>query len=114
MRNVFDQYDQPENKLTHALVIALGQDRPLLLNFLRLVGCDKPAKSSKLRVVEQSLAGELEPSEDEAEQRGLPDGWIYNDDGWCLLIESKIESRLTSDQLMRHYKTAERCGFTDI
>jgi hypothetical protein len=116
MRNVFDQYDQPENKLTHALVTALAQDQALLKSFLRRVGCKKPKKIEQFCIVEQTLVGELDPPENEAERRGLPDGWIYgkNNDDWCLLIESKIESKLTRDQLDRHFRTAERCGFTDI
>ena len=34
IRNVFDQYDQPENKLTHSLMSCLNEDRELLKNFL--------------------------------------------------------------------------------
>ncbi|MDX1692463.1 MAG: hypothetical protein R3208_01785 [Ketobacteraceae bacterium] len=114
MRNLFDQYEQPENKLTHAIVTALAQDSQLLRGFLKLMGCGKPPATRKLKVVEQSLVGELEVSEEEAERKGLPDAWIYDDEGWCLLIESKIASRLTSGQLSRHHRTAQRCGFEDI
>ncbi|WP_185235412.1 hypothetical protein [Teredinibacter franksiae] len=114
MRNVYDQYSQPENKLTHSLASTLQEDKGLLKSFLKHVGCADPGQSAKLHIIEQSIAGDLEPPEDEAERRGLPDAWIYNDDGWCLLIESKVESRLTTDQLVRHYRTAERCGFDDI
>ena len=35
MRNVFDQYSQAENRLTHALFSALDQDRKMLGEFLR-------------------------------------------------------------------------------
>ena len=35
MRNIFDQYEQPENRLTHALVTTLDQDRALLGPLLR-------------------------------------------------------------------------------
>lgn len=35
MRNLFDQYSQPENRLTHALMTALHEDRGLLALFLR-------------------------------------------------------------------------------
>lgn len=68
----------------------------------------------KLSIVEQSLPGDSEPDEDEAERRGLPDAWVYDDDGWSLLIESKIESKLGGNQLDRHYKTAIRRGFSDV
>lgn len=56
----------------------------------------------------------MEPPEEEAERRGLPDGWVYDDNNWCLLIESKIGSRLSADQLQRHFNTATRSGFTSI
>lgn len=35
VRNVFDQYDQPENRVTHALMSALHTDRNLLDAFLK-------------------------------------------------------------------------------
>ncbi len=34
MRNVFDQYGQPENRLTHALATCLHEDRAFLGEFL--------------------------------------------------------------------------------
>ena len=34
MRNIFDQYAQPENRVTHALMTALDEDRVLLGLFL--------------------------------------------------------------------------------
>lgn len=92
MRNIFDQYDHPENRLTHALLATLSNDKKLLSDFIKLVKLKCPSKTSALKIVEQSLVGELESSEDEAERRGLPDGWIYDESGWCMLIESKITS----------------------
>ena len=35
MRNIFDQYSQPEGRVTRALATALAEDRRLLLGFLR-------------------------------------------------------------------------------
>jgi hypothetical protein len=114
MRNLFDQYDQPENRLTHALVSSLANDPVLLHKFIKWV-TGEMAPSSQLSVVEQNLPGDEEPQdEEEAERRGLPDGWIFNNDGWCLVVESKIESQLYRDQLERHRRTAERRGFDDI
>jgi hypothetical protein len=114
MRNLFDQYNHPENRLTHALVSSLANDPLLLSNFIRWATGGK-SPSSKLTVVEQVLPGEEEPrNEEEAERRGLPDGWIFDSSGWCLIIESKIESPLNRDQLERHRRTAERRGFSHI
>src|SRR5271169_6849236 len=114
MRNLFDQYRHPENRLTHSLVSSLSNDPKLLSQFIQwATGERRPV--SKLGVVEQTLPGEEEPTdEEESERRGLPDGWIYDGNGWCLIIESKIESPLTQDQLQRHRRTAERRGFTDV
>lgn len=114
MRNLFDQYNQPENRLTHALVSSLASDPVLLKKFIKWATGEK-APSSRLAIVEQSLPGDEESQdEEEAERRGLPDGWIFDDDGWCLIIESKIEAPLYRDQLDRHRRTAERRGFSDI
>jgi hypothetical protein len=111
MRNVFDQYTQPENRVTHALVTALAEDQKLLRAFVRRVlGISAP--KGKLHIIEQRKPGEPELSEVETERRGLPDAWIYNDDEtWCLLIESKVAAPLKNDQLHRHLQTAVRHGF---
>lgn len=111
MRNIFDQYGQPENRLTHALLSSLAADAVLLNRFIKWVtGEQSPSKA--LFVLEQTLPGDDEPTdEDEAERKGLPDGWIHDGNSWALLIESKIESALNPDQLRRHRRTAEKRGF---
>ncbi|MEQ8735655.1 MAG: hypothetical protein RIC29_12085 [Rhodospirillaceae bacterium] len=111
MRNIFDQYQQPENRLSHALLTALKEDKALLIRFVQLV-TGKVAPKRSLQITEQSVPGQLEPSENE--KRGLPDGWIYSEDDWCILIESKVESDFSRSQLQRHRATAARCGFTQI
>ena len=80
MRNVFDQYTQPENKLTHALVCTLDNDRFLLRPFLRCAGADDVPQSSKLRITEQQVPGES-VSGDEGEDSGLPDACVFDDEG---------------------------------
>jgi hypothetical protein len=115
VRNVFDQYTQPENRVTHALMTALNEDRDLLAGFLNealKIKAHPPVK--KLHVLEQQFPGELEPSDVETEHRGIPDGWIYSDDGWCVFIENKIAASLAPGQMMRHFRTAERLGFAHI
>jgi len=116
MRSVFDQYQQPENQLTHALVCTLDADRSLLRPFLKWLGA-KDVPRTTLRITQQQVPGVLEPGEDE--QRGLPDACIFGDDsddaestgGWAVLIESKVQSGIGLDQLSRHKRTAERSGF---
>ncbi|HVO81306.1 MAG TPA: hypothetical protein VMT28_11275 [Terriglobales bacterium] len=114
MRHLFDQYNQPENRLTHALVSSLANDPALLKKFIQWVTGQEPPLS-QLFVVEQTLPGQEEPvQEDETRRRGLPDGWIYGEENWCLLIESKIQSPLRRDQLDRHRVTALKRGFEQI
>lgn len=109
MRNVFHQYSQPENRLSHALACALHEDERLLRAFLRWSNCALPARSEQLRVVEQQSPGEIEDGSDEA--CGLPDISIFGDEGFGLLVESKVAAAINTAQLRRHQRTAERAGF---
>jgi hypothetical protein len=116
VRNLFDQYSQPENRITHALMTAINEDRKLLSGFLQeLLKVKAPSNAQKLSVLEQQYPGEEEPSEDDLERRGIPDGWIFDEEaGWCVLIESKVISKLRADQINNHRRTAERRGFQKI
>jgi hypothetical protein len=115
LRNIFDQYSQPENRITHALLTAINEDQKLLMKFLRLINVTPPKNPTKLTVLEQQYPWEQEASEEESEKRGIPDGWIFNEDGWCVFIETKVLAKLDTDQLNRHRRTAEkRLGFRDI
>lgn len=115
MRNIFDQYSQPENRVTHALLTAINEDRNLLGLFLReLIKAKAPVDPRKLSVLEQQYPGDEEPSEEELDRRGIPDGWIFDNDGWCIFIETKVMARLGADQINRHRRTAERRGFQSI
>jgi hypothetical protein len=113
MRNVFDQYDHPENRLSHALAVCLHEDRALLRGFLAWLGVKPPTLASKLTLVEQSLPGDP-PESEEAERNGLPDIIIHDGATWCLLIESKVQAPLTHDQLRRHERTLRRRGFEKV
>lgn len=114
MRNVFDQYSQPENRLSHALAVALNEDRPLLRFFLKFAGVGGLRRRAQLGVIEQSLPGEVVETSDEEARNGLPDIVIYDKEGWCLAIESKLEAGLTQDQLKRHERTLQRRGMAEI
>jgi hypothetical protein len=52
MRNVFDQFRQPENRLTHALMCSLYEDPKLLKRFIRWA-TEEAAPTGDLQVVEQ-------------------------------------------------------------
>jgi hypothetical protein len=65
LRNIFDQYFQPENRVTHALLTALNEDRRLLASLLReLLHVKPPVSASKLLILEQQYPGEAEPREE--------------------------------------------------
>jgi hypothetical protein len=115
LRNLFDQSFQPENRITHALMTALDQDRDLLWLFIReLIKVKSPPSPYKLSVLEQQFPGEAEPREDELERRGIPDGWIFDDDGWCIFIETKVLASLRASQIESHRRTAARRGFKRV
>lgn len=116
MRNIFDQYSQPENRVTHALMTALSEDRALLGRFLRnLVGIKPPCRPEQLEVLAQQYPGQLHPPETELEDRGIPDGWIYDEDNkWCVLIEVKVTARLQLKQIVNHRNSAARQGFEKV
>lgn len=114
MRSLFDQYTQHENRLTHALACCLNEDRGLFRRFVRWVLGGQAVAPGRLEIAEQQLPGHPEVSEDEADRRGLPDIWIHDGESWALLIESKIASPVTEDQMRRHLRTAEHRGFRDV
>lgn len=114
MRNIFDQYHQPENRVTHALVSCLARDGDLLRDFVGMATGRIPPRGERLHVQEQSLPGDPEPSEEEAERRGLPDAVIHDDEGWCLAIESKVAATPTIDQIRRHRASLEKRAFRNI
>ena len=96
MRNLFDQSPHPENRLTHALVSSIAQDRYLLREFIKWTTGHTIAKNETMHVTEQSLPDQLEESEDEATRKGLPDACIYTENGWILIIESKVAAKKAS------------------
>jgi len=110
MRNLFDQYTQTENRLTHALVWALKSEPKLLLAFLKWLDIKNIPSPTKLTITEQRIPGTY-ATDDEDETKGLPDAMVYTEDGWAVIIESKVEASPTLNQLKRHRITADRSGF---
>ena len=113
MRNIFDQYNQPENKLTHSLASSLYEDKKLLDSFLKTFCKNFFKITSNLKIEQQTVPGQITRETDEKQKKGLPDAIIYNEEE-CLIIESKVSSTLTQDQLNRHEKTLKRRGFDKI
>ena len=113
MRNIFDQYNQPKNKLTHSLASSLYEDKKLLESFLKTFCKNFFKNTSDLKIEQQTVPGQISKDIDEKQKKGLPDAIIYNEEE-CLIIESKVSSTLTIDQLNRHEKTLRRRGFDKI
>jgi hypothetical protein len=112
MRNVFEQYRQAENQLTHALFSALQHDRGLLVSFLTEVcGLAATPKASELMISVQQYPLEQQYTETEIEARNLPDAWVFTEEGWALLFEAKITAQLTQKQLDGHKRIAAKRGF---
>ncbi|HED52886.1 MAG TPA: hypothetical protein ENJ00_01625 [Phycisphaerales bacterium] len=112
MRSVFDQYSQPENRLTHALACTLDADRTLLGPFLRWAGAADAPAVSRLSITEQQTPG-VPGSGDESDAKGIPDACVFDDEGWLMIIESKVQSKASVDQLNRHIQTAKRHDYKD-
>lgn len=110
MRNVFDQYSQSENRLTHAFFTALDKDRKLLASFLNFLGISAPKRSSKLGISVQKYPFEAELTETELQKRGIPDAWIFDED-WAVVFEVKITASLAISQIRRHRQSAVKRGF---
>jgi len=114
MRNILDQYEAPENRLTHALGSCLERDRRLLRAFIQWATGRKELPPGKLEVLEQQVPGTPIGIADEGESAGLPDLWIHNGAQWSLVVESKVAASVSAAQLRRHVNTARRNGFVDI
>ena len=114
MRNIFDQYESPENRLTHALACCLSEDRRLLRRFIQWTAYRQPKKDAQLSVVEQHVPGQPVRDSDEADRLGLPDMWIHDDENWSLIVESKVASPVNAAQLHGHLRTARRNGFENF
>jgi hypothetical protein len=112
VRNIFDQYSQPENKLTHALSTTLTHDRELIRPFLRWLGVHPVPPLRGLHVSQQQVPGELNDAEP-LENSGVPDMCVFNEEGWLCLFEAKVQAQVKADQLRRHIKTAERHDYAD-
>lgn len=127
IRNIFDQYSQPENRLTHALVQVLARDEVLARKFLaKFVPTLKVLPRHELcfscqRFPEQEAEPltEEKSKEEEAEGKGIPDFWVYrkgdaDEPGWAVFCECKVTATLQAEQLKNHTATAHKLGFPSL
>ena len=67
-------------------------------------------RTADLHLVEQKVPG-ADVVGDGSESKGLPDACIYDDNGWAVLFESKVQAHISMRQIRRHVATAERHGY---
>lgn len=107
MRNIFDQFSQPENKLTHALASTLAMDGKLARNFAKWAVGLNPEAGKRIWVSQQNVPGD--PGKlGEGDRRSLPDCCLFIPERWCLVIESKVTAPVVAEQLMRHRQMVRR------
>ena len=112
MRNVFDQYGQPENRLTHALFASLAHDDRLLRSFIMDVcKAKRPPKAPPATISVQRYPDGTEYSDDELQSSRIPDAWICDQEGWALVFEAKIGAKLTNAQLRGHRQKAHQLSY---
>lgn len=112
MRNVFDRYSQPENRLTHALACTLEADRSLICPFLKWAGIEAVPAEARLQITQQQVPGvPVSGEENDGNRRGISDACIFVPDGWAVLIEARVQAGVSIDQVCRHAETARRNGF---
>ena len=110
-RNIFDQYDEPENRLTHALACCLERHSWLKRSFILWAVGRRGLPTGSIEVLEQQVPGEPISVLDDDTPTGLPDLWLHDSQQWSLLVESKVAARVDARQLHRHLSTARRRGF---
>jgi hypothetical protein len=96
LRNIFDQYSQPENHLTNSLLLVFNHNRNLMQTVLKQHGI-------KLSGKQVNLLSQVAPRTP-SEASSVPDGYIYTEDyAFCVGIETKIQpNALRRDQLEGH------------
>lgn len=108
MRNIYDQYEAPEDRLTHALASTLNHDRTLIKPFLsQLLKVDHIPSVNNIVINTQSIPDTKTTSESKYKSRcSRPDINIYDKDNkWAIALESKVQSDIDKNQLKRHEKT---------
>ncbi len=108
MRNIFHQYQQPENQLSHALATVLSIEVKFCRRFVKWLTGDALLTQATLLVEQQRIPGIAIREADLEDGEGLPDLCIHAGGDWCLAIEVKVCASLTSGQLRRHQKSVER------
>ncbi len=94
----------------HALMVTLANDKKLVRPFLELVGVKRVPALKNIELGLQRVPGqEVDPIKDGMD--GLPDACFFDQDGWAVVIEAKVQAGIDIEQLKRHRKTSARYGY---
>jgi len=106
LRNIFDQYQVPENRVTNALLQTLQRDKRLLDAFLKKVIGRTVAKNEHIvfeAFKKPGADGDLKSSDEQTQS--IPDGLIKIGENIAVAIESKIvKNAIRPEQLRSHLK----------
>jgi len=106
---LFDQYSNPENRLTHALMHTLAGSDKILKAFLdQVLGIRRSFIGKEIEITTQKRPFSQEDT-DRDKVDSVPDGWIIDKQGGLgILIEVKDEKNsVRLDQLRSHLKRLE-------
>lgn len=114
IRNLFDQYDQEENRLTHSLLHTIASDKEILKNFIKFsVGKLPFERRANILIGSQGkfTCQLIFEKSNRTKMESIPDGLIYDNEGkFCILIESKVTAPLDIKQLDAHLRQIKRYG----
>ncbi len=106
LRNIFDQYQVPENRVTNALLQTLQRDRRLLDAFIKKVIGRTVAKNEDIvfeAFKKPGADGDLKSSDEQTQS--IPDGLIKIGENIAVAIESKIvKNAIRPEQLRSHLR----------
>src|SRR4030067_3157533 len=92
LRNLFNQYEQEENRLTHSLLHTIARSDKLFVDFLKFaVGKCPFNKKDKVYIGSQGRYGGEIPTDitKKRKKHSIPDALIYDHSKTCIIIESK-------------------------
>jgi len=113
VRNIFDQYSQDENKLTHALACALASDAAAVRRFLEDFAGLGSLRSFGPLLVREQVSHQLEDSK-AGRVKSIPDILITGrDERLAVAIESKVQAGTDLRQLERHWRGLEKRGYKE-
>lgn len=111
MRNIFDQYREDENRLSHALACTLSRDAALLREWLRRWTGRAVGVREEIRVGQQCYGDDVVSGAGRADS--LPDICVWGDD-WTVVIECKVGASDNHEQLRRHMRNVKRRGYSHV